>query len=258
MTSRQLRVLMGLVVAAGLAGAAAVALGPLVGIGILVVGVLAVIAVVQRTTEAEPERTKAPRVAEPTSKPKRSKRGTAAEPPPAPSSGPSPGPSLAPSPTGSFEDLTGAGPPLASRPRSSGAGPEPLQLWTPPESFQTWVPPTSTSFEVDPIAPSLGERSWGGPPDRGAFDDLSQPWDDPTLPSDDRAWDDGSTWPGAPTTTNPLDDLDRLDEVDIMAEVERLDTLVASEATELTVGANGNAELAKLLAKVQQRLEAYE
>jgi hypothetical protein len=86
---------------------------------------------------------------------------------------------------------------------------------------------------------------------------------------------------------NPLAALDRLDEIDPIAEVERIesragesssafsfssapspineaavrtddDIMAASQATELTVSDGEDSELARLLAKVQQRLAAYE
>jgi hypothetical protein len=111
--------------------------------------------------------------------------------------------------------------------------------------------------------------------------------------SDEDSWADGSTWDdrNIAVDSNPLDELRRLDEVDVIAEFERLETqetlaepdlespvslideltpinedvssdddiLAASQATELQVAAEGeNTELAKLLAKVQARLAAYE
>jgi hypothetical protein len=117
--------------------------------------------------------------------------------------------------------------------------------------------------------------------------------DAPSEPSwaDDTTWEDGSTWDGTrvATDTNPLDDLARLDDIDVIAEFERLDDhpapapsmfdvappaevltpineavssaddiMAASQATELTVPQEDNSELAKLLAKVQARLAAYE
>jgi hypothetical protein len=125
------------------------------------------------------------------------------------------------------------------------------------------------------------------------------PGDAPAEPSwtADIPWDDGSTWDGTSVATeaNPLDELARLDDVDVIAEFERLDDrdvastsgidpslvgespvlgeaispineavssaddiMAASQATELTVEQDDNSELAKLLAKVQARLAAYE
>jgi hypothetical protein len=112
------------------------------------------------------------------------------------------------------------------------------------------------------------------------------------------AWDDWQDTDRGPVAEeydadNPLAALDRLDEIDPIAEVERIeglansgtlaaapptafsfasaprpineaavqtpaDIMAASEATELHVGSGEVSELARLLAKVQQRLAAYE
>lgn len=152
----------------------------------------------------------------------------------------------------------------------------PLEPWSPPEPLQPWSPPEPEDRT---------DLGWEG----------------------DGGWDGGSTWDGGDLAleTNPLDELDRLGDVDVVAEVERLeattfdediwetdldaaaqrsdaagtataafgvhrvnedvhsadDIMAASHATELSLdgGSGGeNSELAKLLAKVQARLAAYE
>jgi len=150
----------------------------------------------------------------------------------------------------------------------------PLQPWSPPEPLQPWTPPEPAGTTTD--------------------------WEAGTD------WQDGSTWDSRDVAldANPLDELDRLDDVDVVAEVERLeattfhediwetdldaadgdregsasvttlsvprinedvhtaeDIMAASHATELSITGSGpgdNSELAKLLAKVQARLAAYE
>jgi hypothetical protein len=147
----------------------------------------------------------------------------------------------------------------------------PLEPWSPPEPLQPWRPP-------EPV-------------------EMTEP-----------GWDDGVGWDDRDVAvdTNPLDELDRLEDLDVVAEVERLeattfdeeiwetdldaagrdghgaatttsaftvhrvnedvhsaeDIMAASHATELSFsggsGGGENSELAKLLAKVQARLAAYE
>jgi hypothetical protein len=142
------------------------------------------------------------------------------------------------------------------------------------EGLPTWRPTGGTSAPTAPI------------PRREPA-----PADEPATPS----WD---TWQDRGPTEeldeeNPLSDLDRLDEIDPIAEVERIegrtasgavasspagsfsfsstpqpineaavqtpdDVMAASEAVELHVADGEDSELARLLAKVQQRLAAYE
>ena len=157
-------------------------------------------------------------------------------------------------------------------------------------------PAETTSWLADPAGRAFDRRhpSWLADP---APVDIDEP---AGLPESDLAesglpewastdpWADGSTWDGASvaTDTNPLDEIARLDEVDVIAELERLDEqeakpstslfdvghvapinedvtsaddiMAASQATELQVESEDNSELAKLLAKVQARLAAYE
>lgn len=239
MTSRQLRALIALVAVIGVAIIVGMQILP-VGIGILVLGVAAIAVVLKRTADAESSDA-AP-------------RGRRAR---EESSG-----------LDQLEDLTGSGEPLTSRTRPAGA-PEPLQTWTPPDPLQTWTPATNRSIEPT-TAPSEPETPWSGAP--AADVPESPPVAEPTPQPEPSAH-----------AANPLDDLDRLDEVDVVAEVERLDSagaastieppvespineevespddiMAASEATELTIGTSDNTELAKLLAKVQERLSAYE
>ncbi len=239
MSSRQLRAVIALVVVIGLAIVVGMGLeSPLLGVAVLVIGIAAIGVVLKRTADADrPER-------EP-----RSRRSRADE-------DDHPG----------FEDLTDTGQPLTSRTRPPDAA-EPLQTWTPPEPLQTWTPATNRSIEP-PRAPVEPDTPWGtaevadAPTDQPVFDPGPTSWDAPSA--------------------DPLDDLDRLDDVDVVAEVERLDSaatastveppvspikedvetsddiLAASSATQLTIGAGDNTELARLLAKVQERLTAYE
>jgi hypothetical protein len=197
---------------------------------------------------------------------------------------------------------------------------QPLAPWSPPETLEPWAPSTdqaeTTTETPSPITDfastptdSVETDFWA--PTESAPDDFSDlapttdetsSWlDDPfgasttsaeddTFTSTPEAWDDGSTWDrtNVAADTNPLNELSRLDEVDVIAEFERLEThdtftepaapildelpspineavssaddiMAASHATELQVNADGeNSELAKLLAKVQARLAAYE
>jgi hypothetical protein len=160
------------------------------------------------------------------------------------------------------------------------------------------VTPSGPATPAAPTAPaSEGLPTWrptGGPstpatpiPRREPAADVPEP----ATPS----WD---TWQDRGPTEeldeeNPLSDLDRLDEIDPIAEVERIegrtasgavasspagsfsfsstpqpineaavqtpdDVMAASEAVELHVADGEDSELARLLAKVQQRLAAYE
>ncbi len=241
MSSRQLRALIALVAVIGIA--IVIGMNTLIlGVGILVLGVIAIGVVLKRTADDD-----------------RSEREPRAR------------RSRDDDETHSFEDLTDAGQPLTSRHRPDDA-PEPLQTWTPPEPLQTWTPATNRSIEPTK-APAEPDNPW-------ATTDL--PESRPTTPAAPAAWDEPSD--DLLDDLDPLDDLDRLDEadvaaevgrlddVDVVAEVERIDNaavineevessddiLAASEATQLTIGAGDNTELAKLLAKVQERLTAYE
>jgi len=162
-------------------------------------------------------------------------------------------------------------PPPVSRP-SAGGG---LPTWS-PEGLDTWTPPAD---EDQAPAPAETARETASASDWDSWDD---DWDANTIVEDDEDAEDA----------NPLAALDRLDEIDPIAEVERLeglsdedktppkksgfsfssapavineetietadDIMAASEAMELHVEDGGDSELAKLLAKVQARLSAYE
>jgi hypothetical protein len=153
--------------------------------------------------------------------------------------------------------------------------------------------PAPPSYEPGPAAPAA------------RYEPSTAPEPGEPLAPTDVGSNERSTWDDRDMSLdrNPLDDLKRLDEVDVMAEVERLearssglevaepqqarpqaprpeatestslfsvpapinenvssddDIIAASQATELTVTRTGNAELAKLLAKVQARLAAYD
>jgi hypothetical protein len=141
-------------------------------------------------------------------------------------------------------------------------------------------------------SPSAFERPVPAPaptPEPFAF---NTPIESSTVADPAPAWDtwrefDGGTVAEEYDAQNPLADLDRLDEIDPVAEVERLeglgtaaprtpfsfssgpvideqavktadDIMAASQATELQVDDGADSELARLLAKVQARLAAYE
>jgi hypothetical protein len=159
--------------------------------------------------------------------------------------------------------------PPARRP-STGGG---LPTWS-PEGLDTWTPPAE---EAEASAQPTRE-----PAPAADWDSWDDDWDANTAVEETEETED----------ENPLADLDRLDEIDPIAEVERLeglsdedktppkksgfsfssapavineetietadDIMAASEAMELHVEEGGDSELAKLLAKVQARLSAYE
>jgi hypothetical protein len=167
-------------------------------------------------------------------------------------------------------------------PRPSALG---LPTWQPAPQP---TPPSEPDFGPGPNAPSAfaPQPRIEQPPTHQPAQ--GPPWD---------TWQDNDRGPVAPTYDdhNPLAALDRLDEIDPVAEVERLermgpaappaptsapsggfsfssapspineaavqtddDIMAASQATELQVDAGADSELARLLAKVQQRLAAYE
>jgi hypothetical protein len=173
-----------------------------------------------------------------------------------------------------------------------------LQPWSPPSDLVASptapVEPTRPSHDHDDLRPEAPEMPQRAPeqPEPEALDDGTAP-----AARSDHPWNDDNRWDDrrASFDRNPLDDLDQLDDVDVVAEVERIearatatgagpsaeagaaagslfsvpspinedvsnddDIIAASQATELTVARTGNAELAKLLAKVQERLAAYE
>jgi hypothetical protein len=280
--SRQAKTVIGLVIVAVVALVAMLMMGPLVGIVIAVAGGLGVVVVLQRMDDAPalPSRSRS------------KKRDTTND--------------LLESATSHVEPLT------------TWTPPDSLTPWTPPvdetaASFTDLAPPPDA-----PAAPS-DDDFWSGDSTLTGFADLAEPSIDDTpswladpapideatpapmgLPESDLAepglpewastdpWADGSTWdgPSVATETNPLDEIARLDEVDVIAEFERLDEqeakpstslfdvghvapinedvasaddiMAASQATELQVESEDNSELAKLLAKVQARLAAYE
>jgi hypothetical protein len=159
-----------------------------------------------------------------------------------------------------------------------------------------WAPTEPAPSDFSDLAPDNGSTtSWLDDPfgkTEDAFGTATDaPHEDSHAPPSDDSWADGSTWDDRKVAadSNPLDELSRLDEVDVIAEFERLETsdtfaepqvgspildelsspineavstdddiLAASQATELQVTDGENSELAKLLAKVQARLAAYE
>jgi hypothetical protein len=296
--SKQAKTVIGLVIVAVLALLAFLLMGVLIGLGVLVVGGLAVVAVMQRTEDSAPRR---PR-------PKGRKKDTTSD--------------LLQRATSTVEPLTTWTPPDALKPwtppvdDAADAPAPPSDLAPPPPDAAPtqdfWSTDEKSVSDFSDLAPTSDEpASWLDQP--FSTDDPFGTNDDPfgtstesfgtatedpfgqideTATADESAWADGSTWndAGIATDTNPLDDLARLDEVDVIAEFERLDerdTLAtpdfdssavlgealapineavsaadaikaASQATELQVEQDDNSELAKLLAKVQARLAAYE
>jgi hypothetical protein len=142
-------------------------------------------------------------------------------------------------------------------------------------------------------APATSDAGFGTGTVEGVGTDEGTGTDDRFGTAEPSAWADGSTWDdsGVTTDSNPLDDLAGLEDIDVIAEFERLDVqdtapapstsmfdvpapvfetpineavssaddiMAASQATELQVEEDDNSELAKLLAKVQARLAAYE
>jgi hypothetical protein len=214
--------------------------------------------------------------------------------------------------------------------RSATSTVEPLTTWTPPDALKPWTPPAegdpaapSAEFAPPPPSAPVDDDFWSTTDtELTGFADLAEPatdgqltsWLDAPAPTDTgfgtgtddgiaaddqfgtaepSAWADGSTWDdaGVATDSNPLDDLAGLEDIDVIAEFERLDgqdpapaaptsmfdvpapvfdtpineavssaddIMAASQATELQVEEDDNSELAKLLAKVQARLAAYE
>jgi hypothetical protein len=161
--------------------------------------------------------------------------------------------------------------PPARRPNAGGG----LPTWS-PSGLDTWTPPAEEAdapAKADTVSETAPASDW---------DSWDDDWDGGTIVEDDEDAED----------ENPLSALDRLDEIDPIAEVERLeglsdedktppkksgfsfssapavineetietadDIMAASEAMELHVEDGGDSELAKLLAKVQARLSAYE
>jgi len=176
-----------------------------------------------------------------------------------------------------LEDRLGDAPrnrttPPATRPSSEGG----LPTWS-PSGLDTWTPPAVEKGEEAPAIEPARETA-----SASEWDSWDDDWDSSTIVDDDEDAED----------ENPLAALDRLDEIDPIAEVERLeglsdeektppaksgfsfssappvineetietadDIMAASEAMELHVEPGGDSELAKLLAKVQARLSAYE
>jgi hypothetical protein len=260
--TKQAKTVTGIVIVAVVALGAMLVMGLVIGLGIAVVGGLAVVAVLQRTEDGPPRRPRPQRLAS-------RKRDTTT-------------------------DLL----------HSATSTVEPLTTWTPPDSLQPWTPPVDdapappSDVQTDVVESPADRDFWAPNTSVTDFSDLAgtdttEPtsWlDEPAT--DEQSWADGSTWDDSAVSvdTNPLDELARLDEIDVIAEFERLDEreapatsmfdvpapvlepvtpineavstaddiMAASQATELHVEEDDNSELAKLLAKVQARLAAYE
>ena len=296
--SKEAKTVTGLVIVALLALGTLVTMGMLVALGVLVAGGLGVAAVFQRD-DMTPTKLRS----------RNSKRETT---------------DLLHSATSTVEPLTTWTPPDSLKPWSPSAdttAPAPPSDLTSapstPSADQDFWSPTSPSvsdFKDLAEPPHVAEPTdwaqstdWAEPTDWAETTSTESPeaaptaapapssWlDDPfgaTDGTDQRqsdGWADGSTWDDSTITadSNPLDDLARLDDIDVIAEFERLDEretlgqpgfdqalspineavssaddiMAASQATELQVQQDNddNSELAKLLAKVQARLAAYE
>jgi hypothetical protein len=286
--SKQAKTIVGGAIVAVAALAAIFLMGIVVGLGVAVVGGLAVVVVLQRTEDGP----SGPRP----SLPKLKKRDSSTT-------------DLLHRATSTVEPLTTWTPPDALKP------------WTPPaEDAPAPPPPDADGAEADHdfwnrsdtisdfsdlAETETGEESssWLSATSADApsswldepLTDSSTAWteDSATDQTPPEPWADGSTWDdtSVATDTNPLDDIGALDEIDVIAELERLDDrpapstsmfsvpapvtaeavtpineavssaddiMAASQATELQVESDDNSELAKLLAKVQARLAAYE
>jgi hypothetical protein len=179
----------------------------------------------------------------------------------------------APTPEADFGPTAGAPTAFSPFPETGPATPVPEADFGPsagsPTAFSPFPQPAPATPPAEPAGLPAGGSSWD-------------------------AWQEVDRGPVADEfdTANPLADLDRLDEIDPVAEVERLerlgapgpstpaastafsfssasrinesavqtddDIMAASQATELQVNDGQDSELARLLAKVQQRLAAYE
>jgi hypothetical protein len=245
---RQAKAIAAVVAVAVIAAGVFLMVDAVAGLGVLVVGVLGVVVVLRRSAGGSPAHSSGGRL-----KGRRARGDT---------------------PLDLLPDTTV---PITSSPAA------PLPTWTPPAEL-------------------IGDRASGE--DSGQSWDSSESWDAGQSWDSSESWEGDGTWSdrGVALDTNPLDALDGLEEVDVVAEVERIDArgtapgqpaddlrpvgvedrvgsnkrvvspinenvasaddiMAASQATELTVvapAAADNSELAKLLAKVQARLAAYE
>lgn len=302
--SRQAKTVIGLVIVAVVALVAMLMMGPLVGIVIAVAGGLGVVVVLQRMDDAPalPSRTKSKKKRDSSTNDLLESATSHVE----PLSTWTPPDSLAPwtppvdETAASFTDL--------APPPDAPAQPADDEFWSGDSTLTgfadlaepsiddtpSWLadappadaaPTDTTSWLADPAPAEMDEPV--GLPEPGLLESEQPESGLPEWSSTD-PWADGSTWDGASvaTDTNPLDEIARLDEVDVIAEFERLDEqeakpstslfdvghvapinedvasaddiMAASQATELQVESEDNSELAKLLAKVQARLAAYE
>jgi hypothetical protein len=293
--SREAKTGIGLAIVAFLALAAYRSMSTVVALGVLIIGIATVVVMLRRSAEGGEGR------------PRRKQSTT----------------ELLEQATNDIQPLRTWSPPESLQPWSPPAGPPSSEPAPPTSEFAPtvddvtstdsaptddfWAPSTQAEpSDFSDLAPDRGTTSWLDDPfgktddaftpveDEPATDRFAPVTDEPFTDAGNDGWADGSTWSGAgvASDTNPLDELKRLDEVDVIAEFERLEThdtltepelaveapildelavpinedvssaddiLAASQATELQVTADGeNSELAKLLAKVQARLAAYE
>lgn len=281
--SSQAKTIAGVAVVAVVGLLALVMMGPLVALLVLVAGGLAVVVVLQRSNDGVaklPSRSRSrgrSRNDDDTTDLLRSATSTVQ-----PLTTWTPPDALAPwtPPTGIGDEETS----------STGFAPPAPEAPSPNADFWSTEEAALTDFS-DLAEPAADEStSWLDEPI--TTDDAFTTQDTVTTQPD--AWQDGSTWDDSNVTVegNPLDDLARLDDIDVIAELERLDgnertdtgpqpkpslfgapsdfvrinedvssaddIMAASQATELQVEQEDNSELAKLLAKVQARLAAYE
>jgi hypothetical protein len=277
--SRQAKTVTGVVIVAIAALLAMVLMGLMIGLLVLVVGGLAVAVVLQRSEDGVPRR---PR-------PKGRSRGRSDDTTELLRSATSKVEPLTTwTPPDSLKPWTPLADPDAVAQPAAEFAPAPPDAPV-EDDFWSTSEPAITDFS-DLAEPTTDEpTSWFDEP-VGTDDPFGA-----TEVAEPNAWADGSTWDdsGVATDRNPLDDLARLDDVDVIAEFERLDgreppaasspttsmfdvpapvfeppinedvssaedIMAASQATELHVVEEDNSELAKLLAKVQARLAAYE
>jgi hypothetical protein len=256
---------------------------PLVGAGVFVLGMLGLAAIRERDKDEDPAST-----GDAQAKLDRAMVADAAGPPAAPATPVAPMPTRpatgglptwqptgrpAPTPEADFGPSGGSPTAFSPFPETGQARPLPEADFGPsagsPTAFSPFPQPAPATPPAEPAGLPAGGSSWD-------------------------AWQEVDRGPVADEfdTANPLADLDRLDEIDPVAEVERLerlgapgpstpaastafsfssasrinesavqtddDIMAASQATELQVNDGQDSELARLLAKVQQRLAAYE
>jgi hypothetical protein len=260
----------------------------LVGAGVFVLGMLGLAAIRERDEDTDTTST-----GDAQAKLDRAIVADAAGTPSAPTSGPAPMPTR-PAPAGGLPTWQPTGRPTPAPEDDFGPGAGSPTAFSP---FPQAGPMPEADFGPSagsPTAFSPFSQPGADAETRPASPPAEPPAIQPAGGSSWDAWQEVDRGPVADEfdTANPLADLDRLDEIDPVAEVERLerlgapgpstpaastafsfssasrineaavqtddDIMAASQATELAVSDGQETELARLLAKVQQRLAAYE